>query len=254
MADQTLASPSSSTESGPCQPHNTENAAGSPAALSTLAYRWLGGLFARELTADTLRAYQLEEGEAFLALLEQGTDPAFGALVTDLRRYLQPELEADETFSGHAMKLSGDFSRLFLGAGGRRSAPPYQSAYSGETTRLYGEPVAQMGAVLRSLTMALPEDFPEPTDHISVQFDVMAALLERRPVAEQLDFISNHLDCWLPAFADRCTSFDTYGFYALAARAATALVQADKTRLAELVDDKHSDQSPADKASGGYTS
>ena len=188
-----------------------------------IIYRWLGSLFARELSEDMLAAYGTEEGQAFLDLLMTVDE----GLIGELRRFIVPGEASAETIKA----LGGDFSRLFLGAGGRRSAPPYQSAYEGESGRLYGDATGRMTIVLRKLDMQLPDDFPEPADHISIQLDVMALLVETASPMQQIAFIDAHLMPWLPAFAERCKAFDKNGFYASASAALVAMVEIDRQRL-----------------------
>ncbi|WP_319529862.1 molecular chaperone TorD [uncultured Cohaesibacter sp.] len=188
-----------------------------------IVYRWLGSLFARELSPDSLAAYGTEEGQAFLDLLMEIDAPHFA----ELRGFLVPGGASAQTTKA----LGGDFSRLFLGAGGRRTAPPYQSAFEGETGRLYGDATGRMNAVLRELGMQLPDNFPEPADHISIQLDVMALLAETASPEQQIAFIDTHLMPWLPAFAERCRAFDLNGFYASASAALLAMIETDRQRL-----------------------
>ncbi len=188
-----------------------------------IIYRWLGSLFARELSADMLAAYETEEGQAFLDLVKATDETLFA----ELQRFIVPGKATVQTTKA----LGGDFSRLFLGAGGRRSAPPYQSAYEGKSGRLYGDATGRMTILLRELGMQLPEDFPEPADHISVQLDVMALLVETASPEQQIAFIDTHLIPWLPAFAERCKAYDQNGFYASASAALVAMIEIDRHRL-----------------------
>ena len=194
-------------------------------AHRAILYRWLGSLFARELSLDMLAAYDTEEGQAFLELLMAADEGLF----EELRRFIVPGETSAETIKA----LGGDFSRLFLGAGGRRSAPPYQSAYEGESGRLYGDATGRMTVVLSELGMQLSDDFPEPADHISIQLDVMAMLTETASPERQIAFLDAHLMPWLPAFAERCKAFDQNGFYASASAALVAMIERDRDRLEE---------------------
>ncbi|SNY93258.1 TorA specific chaperone [Cohaesibacter sp. ES.047] len=193
-------------------------------------YRWLGSLFARELSPDMLAAYDTEEGQAFLDLLMETDETLFA----ELRRFVDPNEASAQAIDA----LGGDFSRLFLGAGGRHSAPPYQSAYEGEHGRLYGDATGRMTVVLRDLGMQLPDDFPEPADHISIQLDVMALLAQTASQEQQIAFIDTHLIPWLPAFAERCKAFDHNGFYAAASAALVAMIEIDRDRLEKSLDPK----------------
>ena len=192
-----------------------------------LVYHWLANLFATELTVEIIAHYGSPEGMAFLALIgeQSGLEP----LVARLSDLAGGPDEAEST----AMTLAGSFARLFLGAGGRCSAPPYQSAYLGKNPRLYQAPVAQMDEILRLLNMSLPSDFREPADHISVQLNVMADLVGRGNVNQQMDFLDRHLVCWLAEFAAACQQHDRIGFYAAAASGLADWLKADQAALTE---------------------
>jgi TorA-specific chaperone len=140
-------------------------------------------------------------------------------------------LGGSDDLSSVIMDLAGSFSQLFLGAGGRHCAPPYQSAHQGDNARLFKEPVSEMNAILRQLDMSLPEDFREPSDHLSVQLNVMAHLVTSGTVVDQLDFLEDHLVKWVPVFAKACEVNDRKGFYSVAAASLEAWLEAEKNQL-----------------------
>ena len=189
-------------------------------------YQWLAGLFARELTAEGLAAYRGVAGAAMLGALDE--HPSLAPLVERLRG-LAGEAAAD---SVRAADLAGAFSRLFLGVGGRRSAPPYESAYSGAEGRLFQEPVARMIATIRDLDLHVAKDFPEPPDHLSVQLSVMAELVRRGDVERQRRFLESRLLPWIGAFRDACAAFGGGGFYATAAESLVGFAREDAALLA----------------------
>lgn len=190
-----------------------------------LIYRWFASLFASELSSQLLEHYCHEDGRAFLAEL------AKEEALTPVTNWIAEMLSDHEDLSGLVMDLAGSFSQLFLGAGGRYAAPPYQSAHQGDNARLFKEPVSEMNAILRQLDMSLPEDFREPADHLSVQLNVMAQLATSGTVADQLDFLEAHLVKWVPAFAKACQVNDRKGFYAVAAIALDGWLTAEKSQL-----------------------
>lgn len=190
-----------------------------------LIYRWFASLFASELSSQLLEHYCQEDGRAFLAELAKEE-----ALVP-VADWIAEMVSEQDGLSDLVMDLAGSFSQLFLGAGGRYSAPPYQSAHQGDNARLFKEPVSEMNAILRQLDMSLPEDFREPADHISVQLNVMAHLVTSGTIADQLDFLEAHLAKWVPAFAKACKVNDRKGFYAIAAAALDAWLSAEKVQL-----------------------
>ena len=201
-------------------------------------YRWLAGVFARELPVYALAAYRTEEGAALLHQLE--SLPGLAVLARELSTRTAGEGPLDPV----ASELAGAFARLFLSAGGRRSAPPYESAYTSERGLLFQEAVDRMGESLADLTLSLPRDFPEPSDHIAVQLSVMAELAARCEglavgeerealVLKQRSFLEARLMPWVPRFRDDCVAFDRSGFYAAAACSLVEFVTSDGAWLRE---------------------
>lgn len=190
-----------------------------------LIYHWFASLFATELSSQLVENYHQEEGQAFLAELAREEE------LTPIVNRIAELFGEQGDFSGLVMDLAGSFSQLFLGAGGRSSAPPYQSAYQGENARLFKEPVSEMNAILRMLDMSLPEDFREPSDHLSVQLNVMAHLVTCGTAADQLDFLETHLANWVPDFAKACQANDRKTFYSVAALSLAAWLEEERNQL-----------------------
>ena len=201
-------------------------------------YRWLAGVFARELSVEALAAYRTAEGAALLQHLAR--QPALAVFV----RELLARTAGEGSLQPEARELAGAFARLFLSAGGRRSAPPYESAYTSERGLLFQEAVDRMGENLAELALTLPRDFPEPPDHIAVQLSVMAELAGRCEglaageelealVGKQQSFLEARLIPWVPRFRDDCVAFDRSGFYAAAAGALVEFVTSDAAWLRE---------------------
>ena len=199
-------------------------------------YQWLGGVFAREVSLEALLAYRSAGG---IALLDQvGAHPALAPLAAALRG-LALDHEGPETA---VADLAGAYSRLFLGVGGRRSAPPYESAYTNERGLLFQEPSSRTAAELADLDLHVSEAFPEPPDHLAVQLEIMATLARRvreagsaaerdRQRRRQLAFLEARLLPWIGLFGDACVASDRSGFYATAATCLVAFVTADARQL-----------------------
>ena len=195
-------------------------------------YQWLGGIFARELSTDALTAYRSTDG---MALLEGfGADPQLAPLVAELRTLAL----AHEEPATAVLDLAGAFSRLFLGVGGRRSAPPYESAYISERGLLYQESSGHNAAALMNLGLHVSRTFSEPPDHLTVQLEIMSELAGRAHEASdpedrnkyrqrQLAFLQDRLLNWIGAFRDDCMASDRSGFYATAATCLVGFVTDD---------------------------
>ena len=188
-------------------------------ARSTV-YRLLSDLFAYEMSAEKISGLA-QVSDADLGGETAGLAPLFGAL-TGLG---QDPVAAERD-------LAGVFAFLFLGVGGKHSAPPYQSVYRAGSDDAGQHPAAQMSRVLRRLDLHITEVFPEPSDHIAIELAAAAALIESgAPAEEQAGFLADHLQSWLPDFAKACEAGDRSGFYAIAAQTADRFVTLDIARI-----------------------
>lgn len=194
-------------------------------ALRAVTYRLLSEIFARELSAERI-------GELARAASEDSspfvTDPALVPLFEKLK-LLKKASKKDER------DLAGAFAFLFLGVGGGRSAPPYESVFVAEHARTNQEPAAYMMRELALLDRHITRDLPEPADHVAVELATAAEMIEAGVApARQHAFLRDRLDVWLSDFASACDRGDRSGFYAIAATAAANFVAADLTRLAAV--------------------
>jgi len=111
------------------------------------------------------------------------------------------------------------FCRLFMGAGGPMSAPPYESAYQG-SGRLYQEPAGEMALLLRRRGRTPADDFPEAPDHLVIELALLSEALEFAAASGNADDIETvnvllaRLRGWVPEFVAACQTHDTSGFYA----------------------------------------
>ncbi|MCW8951700.1 MAG: molecular chaperone TorD, partial [Rhodospirillales bacterium] len=213
-----------------------------PAAERPLAYRWLAGIYAAEIGVETLIAYRSGEGRAILGSF--ATEPSLEPLVAAISEAAQHAEYHDAL--ALSLKLATAYTRLFLGAGGPHSAPPYESAYSSERGTLFQAPTAEMSDLLRELDLAVPENLKEPADHIAIQLNVLAEFAARTILvmtdgdrrgemelrSQQTVFIDTHLLNWLPAFRDDCVANDPSGFYGTVSKATVAFLERDKVWLA----------------------
>lgn len=203
-------------------------------------YDWLAGIFAREVSPQAIETYKSADGRAFLS--QMGSHPPLVPLVDHIRRIVKRP-ENPEALS---MELSARFASLFLGAGGKRSAPPYESVYSNDSNLLYQKQTAQTQAALSAFGLSVSELFPEPPDHISVQLAFMAHLARRaeetsaapqtqEQAQEEHDaqkaFLATRLLPWVEKFLDHCINADPEGFYTTAAVSMVTFVKDDARHL-----------------------
>lgn len=171
-----------------------------PAAF---VYRWMAGLYLAPPDAEGLAAYRSPEGQALLKRLAQSPD--LTPLVEELAELTGSDSDLEET----AGRLAAAHAAAFL-VGGRRGAAPYASVWLSERALMYQEPARAMTRLLAATGLTLPDDVPEPPDHIGFQLNLLAELDERQrsgapaPLAPDA-FIRDHVLTWLPAFAAAAT-------------------------------------------------
>ncbi|GAB6126058.1 TorD/DmsD family molecular chaperone [Humidesulfovibrio idahonensis] len=103
------------------------------------------------------------------------------------------------------------FNRLFVGPGAL-VAPPYSSVYLDPEPRLLGRATEMVRAVHEILGLeATVRGCGAPDDHLSVEIDTALALRARQEAAPNDEnlralrryFVAEHMDAWIPVFADR---------------------------------------------------
>ena len=197
-------------------------------------YRWLSGLFAREISVEDIDSYRDGDGSAMLEDLS--ADPVMKDAVDQMRGVLGTEQSNVDL----RIELAGRFAALFLGAGGRKTAPPYESHYTNEKGLLFQEATHKMDTYLERYDVHVDESFKEPADHIAIQLELMAVLAGhaaagdpnskdvRDLVEAQAEVLDSQLLNWVPQFAADCQSHDTSGFYAGIASVLNAFLSTDR--------------------------
>lgn len=190
-----------------------------------VTYRLLSEIFARELSAARIAELAHATANGATSVTK---NPALAPLFEKLKAL---ENTGDEV----EKELAGSFAFLFLGLGGRRSAPPYESVFVSEQGRTNQHPAAHMMRELTLLDLHIKKELPEPADHVAVELATAAAMIEAEATPErQQAFLSDRLNVWLRDFASACERGDRSGFYAIAAHAAANFVAADLNRLATV--------------------
>lgn len=192
-----------------------------------IAFRWLAQFFLTPLTEADLIRYSTPEGRAFLEACA-----SHGALAPVVR--MIADISAVQSEGPHAEALiESAFNRAFE-IGGPRAAPPYASVYLSERGLMFQRPAQDMNRLLSQLDMR--HDMSEPADHIGIQLNVAAEVLERERVGLEVPtcahtFVQDHLLTWLPAFVVRCEALRGMPFFGVVARAALDLCE-DETACA----------------------
>ncbi len=137
------------------------------------------------------------------------------------------EVLTADTPTAVASTLGVSHAQMFLGVSAYEAAPPYRSVYNSTRGLLCQQATAEMERVLRQHRLRLDDRVNEPSDHLSIQLEVMAQLALRHSEeaesgannliqlqAEQARFLAEQLLSWLPDFERRVIEVDSLGFHA----------------------------------------
>lgn len=202
-------------------------------------YHWFALAFFQPPSDEDVDS--LRDGAMWVLLKSLEAAPDAGAGVAAMNRAL-----TTGTPGNTASALGAAYTRVFDGAGGHAVAPPYRSVYDGDSGLLCQQATAEMDRVLRQHRMRLDDKVHEPSDHLSIQLEVMSQLalrvaeeaeLRSRPLpplfAEQTDFLTTQLLAWVRRFAERVAAVDPSGYYAGLASVLVAFLDQDCAYLAE---------------------
>ena len=174
-------------------------------------------------------------------LVRQGIDEA-QAYLSD------PANATDEAFDA----LHWDYTRMFIGPD-KLPAPPWESAYCNEERLLFQEQTMAVRRAFRTYGYANPGAPMEPDDHIGLELDFLyrtcSLALEATEGAalvgicrDQLSFVKEHLQVWVPAFAADVARDARTGFYRGMARMLEGFVAIDRRLLEELLSEAQGDR------------
>lgn len=208
-----------------------------PEDLSRLrqgVYRLLGAGLSRP-TADLL-----ETAVAAPALLDEMGLFDF-SYAGDLIEACEALGEAD--LEGLSISYATMFETGVAGAAG----PPHESAFRADArTGQVAEVVAELKRTVLRFGLQLEEAHGDMVDHIGTELEIMAALCRRegerrsqdrsvdRVLAQQWEFLEDHLLAWAPAYAQRVTESEGDAAYISVASALVAFL-ADERQLVPLL-------------------
>jgi TorA maturation chaperone TorD len=161
-------------------------------------------------------------------LLSQIKDPRFLGVFTDLG------IEGMEDFLRSSEEkliedLAVEYSRLFLGPG--KHISPHESVHhqreDGDWGKLWGADTVDVKKFIEATGLSYEADYKGMPDHISVEFEFMAALIRREKQAWaendeavakncmtlQKKFLEEHLIQWIPDFCGKVIQQAELPFY-----------------------------------------
>lgn len=216
---------------------------GQTAANRAALYHWFAAAFFAPPTPEQVQ--DLQQGQAAQLLQALAATPGAAIGIQAMQDCL-----AAGSAAGVAAELGAAHARLLYGSGGHATAAPYRSVYRSAEGLLCQQATQEMERVLRQHRLRLQASVCEPSDHLSIQLEVMAQLALRQAEAaaqgggklallqaEQADFLQHQLLDWLPDFSLRVIDLDGQGFYAGLASVLLCLAQQDLLFLGAATED-----------------
>lgn len=185
--------------------------------------RWAGAMFLAAPDAAALALYREADGAALLADL--AADLALAPPAATLGALSAPGAD----IAAGAERLAVAHSAAFL-VGARHAPAPYASVWLSPRGTLFQEPARAMARLLAEAGLELEDGVREPPDHLGLQLNFLAELLNRDaagrplPVVPQ-DFAADHVLSWLPRFASACEGLPNQFFYPALARGLLAYLK-----------------------------
>ncbi len=145
-----------------------------------------------------------------------------------------------------AADLRKEYTRLFISAHPKLPCPPYESVYVSREREVLSDEVLEVLAILRSWGLGISDDFKDLPEHVAVELELAAYLLEQIKLGIQegdpeeaeraerdLRKLIGHLRRWLPAFSECVRAESRVEFYREVALALEAYIR-DEAEISEL--------------------
>ena len=206
-------------------------------------YLVLSRAFRNELSADSLGFIAALQPEVQSLSCIAG-DEHFSLGGELLRQFTEGIPERGPEGEGLITDLRAEFVRLFLNTA-VKPAYPCESVYRTVHGLVMQWPWEQVLEVYRSQSLVKSDGCPEPEDHISVELEFMAHLIESsgsgtaKQKAEllglQKDFLDKHLLAWIPDFCQEVAEAAHSRFYAALAQLTHGYLNMENGLLDSLV-------------------
>lgn len=180
---------------------------------------------------------------------------------------MAPSVDIDETeisegyrmlksFIGHltgstVTDLAVEYARIFLGAGIKDAAYPYESVYTSPNKLVMQEARDQVLKLYREEGLDRAEEFNEPEDHIAFELEFMAFLCQKTTEAlkagdkvgasaylnKQKQFLAKHLIPWAPTFCADIQRIAQADFYKAIAKITLGYLSMEQDIVNELIEE-----------------
>ncbi|NCD25418.1 MAG: molybdopterin oxidoreductase [Deltaproteobacteria bacterium] len=123
-------------------------------------------------------------------------------------------------------ELRHEYADLFLNAGAN-PVFPYESVHRSGIPVVQQEPVFELRRVLRSVNLSVDPEFRDLDDHVAVEFELCAALLEQDRLDTYETFFRDTIRAWVPLFGEQLASCAGHPWYLAMAALCLAFVRED---------------------------
>ncbi len=175
-------------------------------AMGTMVFfRVLGSLLYHEPTEEAIRG--LKEGRLFDDLPFEAGDAGL----------LEGQKAMSDWLASAPVPLlvseaRCEYMRLLVGVG-ETLASPWASVYLDRDGLLFGDETLRVRAELRRHGQELKEKHHEPDDHLGIELEFVASLLERDEVAEAQRFARERMATWVHAWNADVQENSRCGYY-----------------------------------------
>lgn len=185
------------------------------------------------------RLYAVEADEALLDGLSTLRLPGDAAQPQMAEGFRRMRTWLDGRGSDAVEALAVDYAAVFLAAGSAegRAAIPCESVYTSPKRLVMQEAWEDMRRLLREKNLGQADGEEQlMEDHLALELEYMAALVEEGALEEQQDFLERHLLNWVPAFSEDVTRFARQDFYPAVTTLTGGFLSMEREFLTRLTD------------------
>lgn len=154
------------------------------------------------------------------------------------------KMRVESAVSSDFHLLTTEFSRLFVGPF-TLPAPPYGSVYIEKMRKTMGDSTMDVLKRYQTAGVDLADGFREVPDHVTAELEFMCLLIYKeieeirsdnpemvhQMLMHQISFLKDHLNYWIPEFADLVMTYANEPFYRHLADAAQIFMAEDQAYL-----------------------
>ncbi|MEM3734599.1 MAG: molecular chaperone TorD family protein [Nitrososphaerales archaeon] len=211
-------------------------------------YSFLSRSFAKEVDEAFLKLIE-ELEELFTQLSESADNEELKKgciIISDFFKNFKETPEKNNLLTD----LASEYASLFLNVGPK---PVYlvESVYLGKHHTLYEEPYFEVLDAYRILGFEKSSDFKEPEDHLAVELEFMAKLVDltkrsldannieysKGYLKLQMEFLSDHLSKWVPELCRKIVEASSNKFYIGIAKMLNGFIKIEQEFIPFVIDE-----------------